>query len=150
MNLMFDVATFRVFGTKKFSARGQVVKQRAYFDLGSGSFTAVAHDVELTAIDDDFGASDRATLTCGQAKSRHARDAWQGFAPKSQRSNSLKISSRPNFAGGMPLQRKQCVIAIHAAAVIDHANQRNSSATNHDVDFTGGGVNAVFDQFLHH
>src|SRR5437773_11623651 len=150
MNLMFDVAAFRVFRTKKFSARGQVIKKRAHVDLGSGGFTAVAHDVELPAVDNDFRSSNRASLTCGQAKPRHARDAWQGFAAKSQRSDSFKISSRPNLAGGMPLERKQRVIPIHAAAVIDHANQRNSSATNHHVDFARAGVNAVFDQFLYH
>jgi len=61
----------------------------------------------------------------------------------------LKVCSRAKLAGGMPLQRKQCVIAVHAAAVIDHANQRNSTATNDDIDVAGAGVETVLNQFLH-
>jgi hypothetical protein len=50
----------------------------------------------------------------------------------------------------MSLQRQQRVIAIHTAAVIDYSNQRDSSATNEDVDLAGTGVDAVFNQLLHH
>ena len=49
----------------------------------------------------------------------------------------------------MSLQRKQRVIAVHAAAVIDHANQRNSTATNSDIDVASAGVETVFNQFLY-
>jgi hypothetical protein len=49
----------------------------------------------------------------------------------------------------MSLQGKQRVIAIHAAAVIDHSHQRNSSATNHDIYFVRTGVDTVFDQLLY-
>src|SRR6266478_1393097 len=105
---MLDVAAFRVFGTKKFPARGQVIKTR---DTG---------------------------------------DARQSFAPKSQRGDCLKISSRPDLTGRMPLQRKQRIVAVHSTAVVDDANQRNSAATSDDVDFPCTGVDAVFDQFLYH
>src|SRR5258705_12479654 len=123
MNLMLDIAAFGVFGAKKFSARGQIVKKRAHLDLRSRGFTSVAHDFELAAIDNDFGSGNRVSLTCRQAKSGHAGNARQRFAPESQRSDCLKIRSRSDLAVRMSLQRKQRIIPVHSAAVIDYANQ---------------------------
>src|SRR5437899_411162 len=91
---MLDVAAFRVFGTKKFPARGQVIKKRAHLNLRSRGFTPVAHNFEFAAVHDDFASCDRVRLARSQAKSRHASDAWQCFAAKSQRGDGLKISSR--------------------------------------------------------
>ena len=79
MNLMFDVAAFGILRTKKFAARGQIVKKRAHFDLRAWGFTAVAHNVDLAAVDDNFCPGDRARLTRSQAKSRHTGDAWQAL-----------------------------------------------------------------------
>src|SRR5439155_22882769 len=107
-----------------FGAR-EGIKKRTNLDLRSRCFTAVARDVDLAAINDNFGPGDGARFARGQAKSRHTGDAWQSFAAKSECCHGLKISSRPNLARRMPLQRKQRVIAVHAAAVIYDANERN-------------------------
>src|SRR6266480_1740942 len=123
MNLMLDVAAFGVFEAKKFPACRQIVKKRANLDLRSRGFTPVAHDFELAAIDNDFGSGNRVSLTCRQAKSGHAGNARQRFATKSQRGDRLKIRSRPDLTGRMSLQRKQRIIPVHSAAVIDYANQ---------------------------
>ena len=148
MNLMFDVAAFGILRTKKFSARWQVVKKRAHFDLGAWGFAAVAHNVDFAAIHNNFCPGDRTCFTCTYAESRHTGDARQGFAAKPECSDRLKVGSRANFAGCMSLKRKQRVIAAHAAAIIDHANQRNSPATNSDSDVASTGVETVFNQFL--
>ena len=129
MNLMFNVAAFGILRTKKFPARWQVIKKRSYFDLRAWGFTAVPHNVDFAAIDDNFCPGDRARFPRTNAESRHTGDAGQGFAAKPQCSDSLKIGSRTNFAGRMSLERQQRVVAVHAAAVVDHANQRNSTAT---------------------
>src|SRR5260370_20049210 len=150
VELMVDVAACRVFGTKKFPARRQVVKKRAHLDLCSRGLTSVAHNFELAAIDNNFGSCERVSLARSQAKSRHAGNARQGFAPKSQRGDCLKIRSRPYLTGRVSLQRKQRIIPVHSTAVVDYANQRNSAAPNYDVDFVGTGVEAVFNQFFHH
>src|SRR2546429_3332782 len=147
--LMLGVGVFCFLETKKFSARGKVIKKRTNLDCRSRCSTAVARDVDLAAINDNFGPGDGARFARGQAKSRHTGDAWQSFAAKSECCHGLKISSRPNLARRMPLQRKQRVIAVHAAAVIYDANERNSSATNNDIDVASTGVQTVFDQFLH-
>src|SRR6516165_9473089 len=149
MNLMFDIATFGILRTKKFSARRQVVKKRAHFDLRAWGFTAIPHKVDFAAVDDDFRSGYRAPFTRSQAKSRNTGDTWQRFAAKAQRGNSLKIGGRTNFAGRVSLERKQRVIAIHAASIIDHANQRNSTATNRDIDIAGSSVETVFNQLLY-
>src|SRR4029077_20188887 len=149
MNLMFDVAAFRILRTKKFPARRQVVKKRAHFDLRAWGFTAVPYHVDFAAIDDNFCAGYRARFTRSHAESRHTGDTWQCFAAKAQRRNRLKVGSRTNFAGRMSLERKQRIIAVHAAAVVDHANQRNSTTTNSDSDVASTGVETVFNQLLY-
>src|SRR5882724_5002890 len=133
MNLMLNVAALGVLRAKKFPARREIIKQRADLDLRSRGFTAVAHNFEPAAIDNDFCSSERAGFARSQAESRHAGDAWQRFAPKSECGNCLKIICRTNFAGRMPLERKQRIVAVHSTAVVDDTNERNSSATNEDV-----------------
>src|SRR5205823_7947311 len=149
MNLMFDVTAFGIFRAKKFSPCWHVIKKRAHLDLSPGRFTAIAHDVDLAAIDDDLASGNRTGLSRSQAKSRHTGNTGQCFASKSQCGYGLQIGSRPNLARGMSLERKQRVIAIHAAAVIDHPDQRNSPATNHDVYLASACVDTVFDQLLY-
>src|SRR4030095_1772607 len=105
MNLMFDVTAFSIFRAKKFLASEQVRKKRAPLDVSSRRFPAVAHDVDLAAIDDDFGSCNCAGLSRGQTKSRHTGDTRQCFAAKSQCRHRLQIGSRPNLARGMSLQR---------------------------------------------
>src|SRR5438093_1570125 len=150
MNLMFDVTAFSVFRAKKFSARGHVIKKRAHLDLSSWRLDAIAHDIDLTTVDNDLGSSECARLSGSQTKSRHTRDTRQCFAAKSQCRHCLQIDSRPNLARSMSLQRQQRVIAIHAAAVIDYSDQRDPPATNEDVDLAAASVDAVFNQLLHH
>jgi hypothetical protein len=65
MNLVLNVTAFRVFRTKKFSTRWQIIKKRAHLYLRSGRFTAVAHNVNLAAIYDDFRSGNGIWLTCG-------------------------------------------------------------------------------------
>src|SRR5438045_6239791 len=149
LNLMFDVAAFGILRAKKFPARRQVVKKRAHFDLGARRFTAFPHNVDFAAIDENFCTRERARFTRCHTESRHTCDARQRLAAKPQRRNSLKVGSRTNLAGSMPLQRKQRVIAAHAKAVLDHANQRNSTATNDAVDVASACVETGYHQFLY-
>src|SRR5262249_469952 len=106
MNLMLYVTAFGTFRTKKFPARGQVIKKRTHLDLRSGRFTTIAHNAKLAAINDNFGSCYRVSLARSQAKPRDAGDAWQRSAAKSQRVHRLKVGSQPDLAGGMPLQGK--------------------------------------------
>jgi len=132
MNLMLDVTAFGTFRTKKFPARGRFIKKRAPPRLAfQGASAAIAHNVKLAAINDNFGSCDRVRLARSQAKSRDAGDAWQGFAAKIPAWPPLQDQQQTDLARGMPLQGKERVIAIHAAAVIDYANHE-FPATNDD------------------
>src|SRR6476469_6570684 len=104
MNLVFNVAAFSILRTKKFPARWQVIKKRSYFDLRAWGFTAVPHNVDFAAVNNNFCPGDRTRFTCTYAESRNTGDTWQRFAAKPQRSNRLKVGSRTNFAGGMSLE----------------------------------------------
>jgi hypothetical protein len=50
----------------------------------------------------------------------------------------------------MTLEGEERVIAIHPAAVVDYADERNSPASDQDLDLARTGVDAVFDEFFHH
>src|SRR5437763_2037784 len=125
MNLIFDVASLRALGAQKFAASRKIVKKRTNLDLRSGGFTAVADHFNLAAVDDNFSSCDGARLARCQTKSRDTGDAWQSFTAKSECRHRLKISSRANLAGGVSLQRKQRIVAVHSAPVINYANKRN-------------------------
>src|SRR5258708_6836917 len=122
MNLMFDVVAFGILRTQKFPARRQVVKKRAHFDLRAWGFTAVPHNVDLAAINDNFCPGNRTRFTRSQAESRHTGDTWKRFAAKPERCNSLKIGSRANIPGAIPLHRQQPLPPSPAAAPIPHTN----------------------------
>src|SRR5207302_7311034 len=114
---------FRYFPREEIPTCWHVIDKRAHLDLGPGRFTAIAHDVDLAAIDDDLSSCNCTGLPRSQAKSRYTGDTGQCFAAKAQCGHGLQIGGRPNLACGMSLQRKQRVIAIHTAAVIDHPDQ---------------------------
>src|SRR5436309_15390793 len=82
MNLMFDVTAFSIFRAKKFSACRQVIEKRAHLDLSSRRLAAIAHDIDLTAIDGDLGSCDCANVSRGETKTRAPGDARERFAAK--------------------------------------------------------------------
>jgi hypothetical protein len=45
----------------------------------------------------------------------------------------------------MTFKRKKRIVTIHAASVINHPNQRDSSAPNQDFDLASPGVDTVLD-----
>src|SRR5437763_5883409 len=148
--LVLDVSRFGRFGAEKFSPRWHIVKQRTNLDLCPGRFAAVAHRLDPPAVYQNFCAGDRDGLASAQPEARNARDARQRFAPKTKRADSGEISRGSDFAGGVPFERKQGIIAVHAAAIIDDPNARHSAALNSYFDRARTSVNAVLDQFLHH
>ena len=104
MELVLDIPALGIFRAQKFAARRHVVKKRAHLHLRPGRFAAVAHDVDLAAIDDDLSPGNRIRFASGQAKSRHAGDARQRFTAKTESANCFQVRHRSDFAGGMPLE----------------------------------------------
>src|SRR5215470_20176502 len=99
MKLMFGVAAFRVLRAQKLPPRREIVKKRTNLDLRSRGFTAVADNLNLAAVDNNFSSCNCLRFARCQAKSRYAGDAGQSFAAKSECRHRLKIGSGANLAG---------------------------------------------------
>ena len=111
VELVLDIAAFRILRAQKFSTRRQIVKNRADFYLGAGGFPAVSHRFDLASRDDDLRSGDCPRFARCQAKTRNAGNALGGLRPKPEvamaarsaavrsllvawRSNESKASSR--------------------------------------------------------
>src|SRR4029434_7032738 len=132
--LVLDISRFRRFGAEKFSPRWHIVKQRTHFDLCPRCFAAVTHRLDPSAVYENFRASHCTMLARRQPKARNTGDARQRFAAKTKRADGGEISGGSDFAGGVPFERKQGIIAVHAAAVINHPNARHSASLNSHLD----------------
>src|SRR5438477_1134765 len=97
MQLMFDVPALGIFRAQEFATRRHIIKKRAYFDLRAGRFPAVANDVDLAAINDNLVCRLLLEKKKCQAKSRHAGDARQGFAAKTERTDCFQIRNRSDL-----------------------------------------------------
>ena len=136
------------FATQKFPAGGQIEKQRARFDTRARGVATVADFFDPAALDEDFRAHQRAGLAGSQSETRHAGDARQGFATKSQRGNGREVRAGAEFAGGVTFQAQQRVVAVHAVTVVGHPHQRDAAALDDHFHRGRPRVEAVFHQFF--
>src|SRR5947207_355890 len=104
MELVLNIPALGIFRAQKLATRRYVVKKRAHLHLRPGRFAAVAHDVDLAAIDNDLGPGNRIWFASGQAKTRHASDARQRFTAETESVDRFQVRHRSDFAGGMPLE----------------------------------------------
>src|ERR1700730_12131840 len=98
MECVFDVATLGIFRAQKFAAGWHVVKKRAHLHLRPRRFAAVAHDVDLAAVDENLGPGDRIRFASRQAKTRHAGDARERLAAKTESADRFQVRYRSDFA----------------------------------------------------
>ena len=118
--------------------------------MRAGCFAAVADDVDLAAVDDDFGADDGVWLARGQAKPGNARDAGQSFAAKAEGGDGGEVGGVSDLAGGVTFERKERIVALHSTAIVYYPDDGNAAAPNQDVDLACAGVDAVFHQLFDH
>ncbi len=64
MKLMFNVPAFGVFRAKEFSSRRHVIEYGTRLHLGAGRFSAIAHHIELAAVNQNLRPGDRARFAC--------------------------------------------------------------------------------------
>ena len=79
---------------------------------------------------------------------RDGGDRGQRLAAKAQRRDMGKIAIG-DFRGRMALDREREIALIHAAAVVDDANELPAAVLDGDVDARRPGVERVLDQLLH-
>ena len=150
VKLVLDVAGLGVFGAQKFPARGEIVEKRAHLDLRARCFAAVAHGLDFPAADEHLGAGEGVALAGGEAEARDAGDARQRFAAEAEGVDRGEVGARANLARGVALEAEQGVVAVHAGAVVDHADVGDAAAADHYLDPRGSGVAGVYDQLFDH
>ena len=150
MHLVLDVAGFGIFRPQKLAARGKIVKERAHFDLRAWRVAGVLDGLDLSTVHDHFGAGQGARFPRGQAETRHAGDAGQGFSTESQCMDGGEVIARADFAGGVPFQAEQGIVAVHSTAVVDDANGGDASAADEHLNPARAGIDGVFHQLFDH
>ena len=150
LHLVNDVRGLGLFAAKEFFSCREIEKNRLDLDRGSRGAATVRDRFNATSGHADFRARRRLARAGGQAKPRHTRDARQRLAAKSHRRDRCQILRQADLARRMPLQAQQRIIAIHPAAVVHHAEETGSATREFHHDPARSGIDAVFDEFLHH
>ena len=88
-------------------------------------------------------------LARGEREPADAGDAGQRFAAKSHRRDGGQVFGFPDFAGGVPFEAEQGVVAAHAQAVVDHAHEAAPAGLDFHRDARGLRIERVLDEFLH-
>src|ERR1019366_1616009 len=74
----------------------------------------------------------------------------QGFAAEPQGGNRKQILDVAQLAGGVALEGQQRIVAQHAAAIVDDADQPAAAGFHFHAHFHRAGVEGVFEQLLDH
>ncbi len=142
---------FGFFGLQKFASGRGVVKQVLH-DHGSTLRMWVGLQIEVLfpAICFDAPGAFRLGGPGNQRQPGNGTDAGQRFPAKTHALDLVQIIQCGNFAGGMPGQCQCDVFPVYAAAIVADAHQSDAALLDVDVDLTGPGIEAVFQQFLDH
>lgn len=145
--LLFDVRVLGGFGTEEFAAGGEVEEEVSDFNDGAVGIAAVANVDEFAAVDFDLGAGEGVGLFGGEAETRDAGDAGEGFAAEAEGVDGGEVFFGADFAGGVAFEAEHSVFAIHAGAIVDDFDEGGAAALDVDFDVEGTSIEAVFDQF---
>src|SRR5689334_16901121 len=123
--VMMDVRVFRLFAAQKLSTSRQIEEELAHFERGAMGSAGFLYFENLAAVNDDLrrGRGIAAALAGDNAQPADTGDTGQGFAAKTHRGDGAEIFGALNLAGGMPLEAEQCVVPVHAGAIIGHSDE---------------------------
>jgi hypothetical protein len=79
----------------------------------------------------------------------HRTDRGQCLATKAEALHANEVGGEADLRCGVSLEREHGVVALHAAAVVAHADQLASAFLDGDIDGGGAGVECVFDELFH-
>src|SRR4051794_14309328 len=74
-----------------------------------------------------------------ECQARYRGDGRQRFTAKAEGGNAHEIGCRPDFAGGVTVQRQDSVLPSHSAAVITNLDQHFPAVFHGNPDMAGGG-----------
>ena len=172
-----DVQQFRgtagedecLFGVRQAVMRDERGDMRQFGGLGAQEFAAGGDVVEKIADGDDGAAAERGFfaaqhLAAGDFNARagglfggagfeqqpgDGRDGGKRFAAKSEGGDGEQIFDIAQLAGGVALEGQQGVVAEHAAAIVDDADEAAAAGFHFHADVGGAGVEGVFEELLH-
>ena len=141
-----NMRQFGRFGAQKFAPRRSVEEQ-----IGDGDRCSARQGRVFDA--QNFSAGDlnaRARGLCAgrgvEGDSCDGRDRRQSLAAKSERGDRKQIVGSTQLRSGVAFKGQQSVVAVHALAVVGHANQLASAAFNLDANAHGSGVEGILQQ----
>ena len=148
--VMLDVGGLGFFRAQELAARGQVEEELAHFDAGARGGPGGADFKDFAAVDDDLRGLGRSGIAFarGQGKPADAGDAREGFASEAHGGDGGEVLGALDFAGGVPLEAEQGVVAAHAQAIVRHADEAASAGLDFDGEAARAGVEGIFDEFL--
>ncbi len=122
-------------------------EQIADFDMRACWLGARDRAVLLALVDADLEGVRRSFRAGGDLERRDRADRRQRLAAKAERGDGGQIAVR-QFRSRMALDGEVEVLAAHAQAVIDDADQLFAARLDGDVDPARAGVERVLDQLL--
>lgn len=130
------------------AAGGRVEEEVMDFHDGAGRASAVSVGDDPSAVAFEF-PSDGAVFGAGaNAELSDGGDGGECFAAEAECADVVEIGVRSNFAGSVAGDSQQHVFRMNAFAIVGDADEFHSAALNIDVDASGEGIDAVFEQFF--
>ena len=142
------VAELGLLRTHELAAGGSVEEEVADSDRGALRQAGVFDAEEIAAGDFKRGAD---LIFRGAGFETEAGDGGngrQGFTAEAERDDGKEIVRAAELGGGMTLEGQQGVIAAHAVAVIDDADELAASGFDLDANARGACVERVFEKLL--
>ena len=135
---------------QKLAARRHIKKQIAHGDVRARRHAGIAHLLNAPAEYQNLRAGGRACAVGKQRELRHGGNRGEGLAAEAHRGDVIQILQRAQLAGGMALQRQKGIIAVHARAIIAHADKTATAIHHIHLDAPRAGIQRVFYQLLEH
>ncbi len=131
------------------TAAGRGIEEEVVdFHDSAGGAAAVAVVDDPTAVAFEFAADGAVFGSSANAKLGDGGDGGECFTAEAEGADVVEVGVRANFAGGMAGDSQQHVFRMNAFAIVGDADEFHSTALNVDVDASGEGIDAVFEQFF--
>src|SRR5438128_2180450 len=136
---MLNMSGLRFLSAQEFAPGRQVKKKLADFDAGAGRRARRLDLENFAAADDDLGTFGRRAISLPSSKREpaDAGDARQSLTSKAHCGESGQVLGPADFAGRMPLQAEQGVVAAHSRAIINHPDEAAAARLDFDGDPRG-------------
>ncbi len=145
---LLDVAFLGGDGAEELAAGRHVVEEVGDRDGGAGGAADGLGALDDAAVDGDLGSFLRVGLARLEIETGDGSDARERLAAKAESEDAVEILGHPDFAGGVGLEAEEGIFGVHAATIVDDADEGMSTALDGNLDAGSACVEAVLDKFL--